>query len=101
MKPILKTAFLNSLMTAIYVSAVGSFMFYAGSIKLGQTRTALLPVFMLMLLVFSAALTGALIFGKPVLWYMEGKKKEAFMLLAYTLGIFFAVTLLVLAGLVL
>jgi len=99
MKTIIKTAFLNSLATAIYISIVGSFMFYAGNLNLGQSKTPLIPVFMLMLFVFSAALTGTLVFGKPILWYMDGKKKEALSLLTYTLGFFFVIVALAFMGL--
>jgi len=41
---------------------------------------------MLLVLVFSAALTGILIFGRPAIWYLDGKKSEALFLLFYTLG---------------
>lgn len=95
MKPILKTALFNSLATAIYIVVIGSFMFYAGQAKFGQKDTVFVPIFVLMLLVFSAAFTGALIFGSPVLWYLDGKKREALSLLGYTLGTFFAITLVV------
>jgi hypothetical protein len=46
---------------------------------------------MLSLLVFSAALVGSLIFGRPILWYLDNKKKEAVLLLAYTLASFFVI----------
>lgn len=93
MNSIFKSALFNSVATALYVILVGSFMYYSGEHKLGQSQTVLIPIFILMLLVFSAALTGSLMVGKPVLWYLEGKKKEAIALLAYTLGIFFLITL--------
>ena len=51
---------------------------------------------MLMLLVFSAAFTGFLIFGKPIMWYLDNKKKEAFSLLIYTLSLFLIITLIAL-----
>jgi len=98
MKPILKTALFNSLATAVYVSAIGLFFFYVNKLNL-KSSTPLIPIFMLMLFVFSAALTGTLVFGKPILWYLDGKKKEALSLLAYTLGIFFIIALLVFVGL--
>jgi len=43
-------------------------------------------VIMLTLFVVSAAVSGALIFGKPVLMYLEGKKRESIELFAFTLG---------------
>jgi hypothetical protein len=56
-----------------------------------------------MLLVFSAALVGALIFGRPVLWYLDGRKHDSLLLLTETLAILFAVTVavfLILMGIV-
>ncbi len=75
-------------------------MFYGGQMKFGQAQTVFVPIFVLMLLVFSAALTGALIFGRPVLWFLEGKKKDALLLLAYTLGMFFITMLFAFFGVI-
>jgi hypothetical protein len=61
---------------------------------LGKNNTILIPIAMLMLFVFSAAFTGILILGRPVMWYLDGKKKEAIYLLFYTLLVFFVVTLI-------
>ena len=90
-----KNAFFNAAATAAYVIAVGCFLFYAPRI-FGRANSAIIPVAMLLLFVFSAALTGSLILGKPVLWYLDGKKQEALSLLASTLLIFFGFTLLAL-----
>jgi hypothetical protein len=98
MKSIFKLALFNSLSASIYIVLVGSFLYYAAQMKFGQGQTVFVPIFLLMLLVFSAALTGALIFGQPVLWYLEGKKKEALLLLTYTLGIFFVITIFTFFG---
>ena len=49
---------------------------------------------MLMLFVFSAAFTGTLVLGRPIVWYLNGKKREALSLLFYTLGVFLAITLI-------
>jgi len=100
MKTIVKTALFNSLSTAIYIALVGSFFYLAQQKKFGDGQTIFIPIFLLMLFVFSAALTGALIFGRPVLWYLEDKKKDALLLLGYTLGIFFIITLLAFFGMV-
>jgi hypothetical protein len=92
MKPVLRAAFLNALSTALYVTVVGSFLFYAAQVRLGQAKTILVPIAMLMLLVFSAALVGVLIFGRPLLWYLEGRKQDSLLLLVGTLAILFAIT---------
>jgi hypothetical protein len=92
---IIRTALVNALLTALYVGTAGSFLFYAAQIRLGQAKTVLVPIAMLMLLVFSAALVGALIFGRPVLWYLDGRKQESLSLLTATLAILFVVTMAV------
>jgi hypothetical protein len=82
---IFKQAARNALITFAYVTLVGLFMSSATHI-FGQKDTALTPVAVLMLLVFSASLVGTLVFGQPVTWYMDGKKKEALRLLASTIA---------------
>ena len=96
MKSILKSAVTNSIATALYIVLVAMFLFYAGNNQFGGSQSVLIPIFMLMLFVFSAALTGTLILGKPVLLYLEGKKKEAVTMIAYTLGVFFFIMLIAL-----
>lgn len=65
-------------------------MYYGSTIKLGKANVALVPITLLLLFVFSAALTSFLIFGKPAQMYIDGKKKEALSLLTQTL-IFFSI----------
>jgi hypothetical protein len=87
---IIKFGALHALLMAGYIVLIASFLFHLQDI-FGQTAegTVLVPIAMLSLLVFSVALTGSLIFGRPVLCYLDGKKKEAIYLLAYTLGFLF------------
>ncbi len=101
MKGIRKTALINALATTAYIVGVGSFMYYGATIKIGKQNTFLMPIAFLLLFVFSAALTGFLIFGKPAQLYVDGKKKEALSLLFNTLGIFFVITLFALILIVL
>lgn len=97
MEKIRKTAVVNALATALYVIAVACFMYFASNMKLGRNNTVLVPITLLLLFVFSAALTGFLLFGKPILMYLDGKKKEAMSLLSYTLMTFSLVTFIFLA----
>lgn len=99
-REILKQALINALGTAIYVALIGSFMYFGSQGIFGENQTVFIPIAILMLFVFSAALTGFLIFGKPVMWYLNGKKKEALHLLFYTMGIFLVITLIALFFLV-
>lgn len=94
MNIIIKTAGVNAVLTASYISCIALFLSYASKIfGPDEPKNVLVPIMMLSLLVFSAALVGVLIFGKPIMWYLDGKKKEAVSLLLYTLGIFFIITL--------
>lgn len=94
MKNIRKMAAINAGATALYVALIGGFMYFAGSMKLGQSNFFLLPIAMLMLFVLSAAVTGFLIFGKPAQLYVDGKKKEALTLLSNTIVIFAVITVI-------
>ncbi len=99
---IIKNAVFSAFATALYVAAISSFLFYAPKIFVtGKADTVLAPIVMLCLLIFSAALTGLLVFGRPILWYLDGKKKEALSLLAHTLVIFLIITIVELFALLL
>lgn len=95
MKGVMKYALIDSLGTAVYVILIACLMFSLGNSSLGAGKTVFIPIAMLMLFVFSAALTGSLMFGRPILWYLSGRKREALSLLFYTLGIFFVLTVVV------
>ncbi len=90
---IIKNAVASAILTTLYVICVASFFFYASRIfgGDGSKDTILAPIVMLLLLVLSAAITGSLVFGRPVLWYLEGKKQEAISLFLYTLAFLFIV----------
>lgn len=96
MNEIRKKAFVNSLLTSCYIVAVGLFLYYGSLIKLGRSNSFLAPITLLFLFVFSAALTGFLLLGKPAQMYVDGKKKEALSLIYNTLGFFFTFTLIAL-----
>ncbi len=91
---------MNAVGTATYVVLVATFLNNASRIfGPDEPKTILVPITMLLLLIMSASITGFLVFGRPVLWYLDGKKKEALSLLGYTLGTLFVITIL--AGLTL
>lgn len=88
-RKIVTYAALNSSLTALYVLLIVIFMSNAGHLFPGKEPTPIIPFAMLSLFVFSAALSGALVLGRPVLWYLDGKKSEALWLFTYTLiGLF-------------
>lgn len=93
MSKIIKRAFINSVGTAAYIILVVSFIF---SLQVFEAKEdiIIIPIAMLLLFVCSAAITGFLVFGKPVMLYIDGKKREAISLLGYTLGILVLITLI-------
>ena len=94
MKHIVKHAFSHAVLTALYVALIASFLYYVPHHFPKEPDTVLVPIIMLSLFVFSAAVTGTLVFGKPILWYLDERKKEAVMLLILTLLFFFLFLLL-------
>jgi len=102
-KNIYKYAGLNAAGTALYIAVVAWFLTYLsqayGSTTIMRSNPwlnpLLIPIAMLLLFVFSASFTGMLVLGRPVFWYMEGKKKDAVSLLLMTIGFLFIITLAV------
>lgn len=84
-----KWAAIDAAATVLYIVLVVQFPVYFEKHSLGQQHGVLVPIFMLMVLVFSASVTGSLVFGRPIVWYLDGKKKEAAQLLGTTLALFF------------
>jgi hypothetical protein len=78
-------SFLHSLGVVVYVAIVAAIMSQAETLfDGGDTMWA--PVIMLLLLVLSVAIVGVLIFGRPIMLYIDGKRKEAMALILGTLG---------------
>ena len=94
MDKITRRAFIDAILTTLYIILVASFMYFLQSFLPKETNTLFIPIAMLLLFVFSAGLTGMLVFGKPVMLYLDGKKKEAVSLIGYTLGFLFVLTLI-------
>ncbi len=95
MTRIITRAAIDAIGTALYVMLVASFIYSLQYLFPKGPDTVLAPISLLLLFVCSAAITGFLVFGKPVMLYIDGKKKEAVALLGYTLGILVLITLMV------
>jgi hypothetical protein len=93
MEKIIKRAIIDSFGTTIYIILIASFIFSLQMFSL-KKDIIIIPIAMLLLFVCSAAITGFLVFGKPVMLYIDGKKTEAISLLGYTIGILFLITLI-------
>lgn len=85
----------HAILVFLYVSGVAGIMTHLEKAGVPD-KTIWVPVMMLMLFVFSAAVMGALVFGRPVLLYVSGAKAEALKFFGYTLGWMFVITFLLL-----
>lgn len=78
-----------------------SFISFVGNTLRASPDTILIPIGMLVLFVFSAALTGYLFLGNSILLYLEGKKKEAVSLIAWTFVFLFVIAIIIFLAMVL
>jgi hypothetical protein len=91
-------AFINSVGVLVYTAAVALIM-SNGEKVFGQMQRFWGPVAFLMLFVLSATIVGALVLGRPVLFYLDGLKKEAIKLFIYTVISLLALTMIVFVAL--
>ena len=94
MERIIKRAFIDAIGTVVYIILVASFIFSLKVLAL-EEDTVIIPIAMLLLFVCSAAITGFLVLGKPVMLYIDGEKRGAVLLLGYTLGILVLITVII------
>lgn len=83
--PLMRVAFLHSVGIIAYIAFVSLFMFF-GEELFGKEDTYLMPIVFLTLFTLSAAVVGSLMFGKPVMLYLDGKKRDAVQLAGATIG---------------
>ncbi len=81
---LIKISFLNALGTIAYIVGIVLIMFNVVDKSADDTIYA--PMLALMLLVLSAAVTGGLVLGRPVMLYLSDRKNEAIRLFIYTIG---------------
>ncbi|HSD12301.1 MAG TPA: hypothetical protein VLC10_01970 [Patescibacteria group bacterium] len=98
---IIRRGVANAALAAAYVGAVVLLLSNAQRLFGQGEDRMLVPFAMLMLFVVSAAVTGGLVFGMPLLWYLDGKKREAVRLAAWTVAALAALTALLFAALAL
>lgn len=77
-------SFIHALGTTTYTAAVALLMFN-GKVIFGEEDNFLIPLFILLLLIISAAVTSLLVLGKPIQLYLSNQKSEAIKLLWQTL----------------
>jgi hypothetical protein len=76
----------SSLGVILYVSGVAWLMQHGQAFFGDKPDTIVAPIAMLSLFVFSAAITGSLVFGYPVWQFLNGKKTEAFKAFGWNLA---------------
>jgi len=86
-KKLLSRSFFHAILAVLYILGV-AFLMKNGERIFGNdnNQSMLTPVALLLLFVISAAVMGILILGKPVLMYLENQKKDALVMLFYTVG---------------
>lgn len=85
----------NGLCAFVYVVAVVTLIDYLQRFADRPDPKFIAPLAMLMLFVLSAAVMALLVFGKPAMLYVDGKKKEAVQMVCWTVGTLAVATLAV------
>jgi hypothetical protein len=91
---------LNAVGAALYIWAVGFLIHHIASLHHDTPDNMIGSIAALSLMVFSAAVMAFLFFYRPVALLIENKKREAMVFFLQTLGVFGAITLLVVLTLV-
>jgi len=91
-----KNPIINALSASAYIILVVSVMTFATQPLRNKPDTFFAPITMLFVLTLSVAVMAYLFFYQPLLLFIEGKKKEAVDLFVKTVGIFAAITAVVL-----
>ena len=91
-----KNPLINALSASAYIILIVSIMTFVTKPLRNKPDTFFAPVIVLSLLKLSVAVMAFLFFYQPVLIFIEGKKKEAVNLFVKTVGIFAAITTIVL-----
>lgn len=94
-KNILKQSLTFSALAVLYIVLITAFMRNASHLFESDQKSVIGPIVFLLMFVISAAVMGLLIFGKPIMLYMDGKKRESIELVACTTAclIMFAILL--------
>lgn len=87
---------INALSASAYIILVVSVMTFVTQPLKNKPDTFFAPITVLFVLTFSVAVMAFLFFYQPLLLLIDGKKKDAVTLFAKTVGIFGAITALVL-----
>ncbi len=90
---IITRGLLDAIGAGVYITIVALFFQNANDL-LGKVQGLWAPIFFLLLFVTSAAITGGLVLGKPILLYLDNKKHEGVELFLWTV-VFLVITALI------
>jgi len=93
-RKIITYAIRNALIAVAYISLV-AFLMANIEAWIGPDGGVLAVTAFLLLFVISAAVMGVTIFGEPVVWYLDSRKKEAVHLTLYTIAFLIVIALVV------
>jgi len=88
----------HAALTFLYISGV-AWLLSNGQDIFGpdEPKNFWIPATMLLIFVFSATITAALVLGRPLMLYLDGAKKEALKFFGATVGWIFIILLIVIA----
>lgn len=86
MNKLIQRGFLNALGTIAYITWLAWVFAILEKYNFNEPDGFFAPVLALTLFVVSAAVTGGLVIGKPLLMYISGQKSEAVKLFLYTIA---------------
>ncbi len=86
MNTIIKRSFLNALGTVAYITLVATVMRSLERFAGNEPDGFFAPVLFLTMFIVSAAITGGLVIGRPLLVYIRGERSEAVKLFLCTIG---------------
>jgi len=93
---LIRSSLRNSLATSVYVVIVALIIHNAENV-FGTMSNIIGPIAFLLLFVTSAAITGFLVLGQPIILYFDNQKSEAVKLFIYTAAWLFVFTVIALA----
>ena len=91
-----KSPIINGLSASAYIIFIVSVMTFATQPLKNKPDTFFAPITFLSVLTLSVAVMAFLFFYQPILLFIEGKKKQAVNLFVKTVGIFAAITAVIL-----
>ncbi len=95
---VIKYALIHAIGAVAYISLAATFMSYASRIFGPGNNGIIGTVAFLLVFVISAAAMGMIIFARPIMWYLDGLKKEAVSLAIYTIGFLILIAIAVVLG---